>query len=328
MVPSMALDEAPAQSKPQTRVLVIRGGAIGDFILTLPAIRLLREGIPNNHLEVLGYPGICDLAVTAGLADSVRSLEHRSFAPLFAHGGTIEESLAGWFGSFNLVISYLYDPNGIFRDNLQRAGVRTLIEMPHRVQPGAGHAAEQLARPLERLAFFLEDPAPRLPVPDAARPANRVVIHPGSGSATKNWPVENWAAAGRDLLKNFPGLQLALVTGDAERERGITGTILAGWQGLDFEHWDGLPLTQLAQRLAAASAFLGHDSGVSHLAAACGTPCLLLFGPTDPAVWAPCNPGTEVLQAPEGDFSRLSVDSFLRHAIPFISGKIRSHSAM
>lgn len=324
----MAVGEAPTQSKPQPRVLVIRGGAIGDFILTLPAIRLLREGIPNNHLEVLGYPGICDLAVTAGLADGVRSLEHRSFAPLFARGGTIEESLAGWLRSFNLIVSYLYDPNGIFRDNLQLAGVRTLIEMPHRVQPGAGHAAEQLARPLERLAFFLEDASPRLHLQDQSRCGSRVVLHPGSGSTTKNWPVENWATTGRDLLNAFPDLLLTLVTGDAERERGITDTILAEWQSLNVEHWDGLPLPQLAQRLASAAAFLGQDSGISHLAAACGVPCLLIFGPTDPAVWAPRNPGTQVLQAPDGDFSKLPPESFLQSAIPFISGKIRSHSAM
>jgi len=67
------------QTRP--RVLVIRGGAIGDFILTLPAIRLLREGLPNPHLEVLGYPGIASLATAAGFADAVRSIEHGAMAP-------------------------------------------------------------------------------------------------------------------------------------------------------------------------------------------------------------------------------------------------------
>ena len=62
-------------------VLVIRGGAIGDFILTLPAIRLLRENIPNAHIEVLGYKPIVELATAAGLADATRNLEHASMAP-------------------------------------------------------------------------------------------------------------------------------------------------------------------------------------------------------------------------------------------------------
>ena len=78
------------------RVLVIRGGAIGDFILTLPAIRLLKEGIPNCHLEVLGYPGIADLALTAGLADHTRSLGHRHFAPLFAPGAPVQPEIADY----------------------------------------------------------------------------------------------------------------------------------------------------------------------------------------------------------------------------------------
>ena len=80
----------------QPRILVIRGGAIGDFILTLPAIRLIRESIEDAYIEVLGYPGITDLAVTAGLADAVRSLEHRSMAPLFAKNAAIDEAVGDY----------------------------------------------------------------------------------------------------------------------------------------------------------------------------------------------------------------------------------------
>jgi len=54
--------------------------------------------------------------------------------------------------------------------------------------------------------------------------------------------------------------------------------------------------------------FLGHDSGISHLAAAAGANCILLFGPTDPAVWAPQNDNARVIRAPDGDLRRLDVD--------------------
>ena len=53
---------------------------------------------------------------------------------------------------------------------------------------------------------------------------------------------------------------------------------------------------------------VGHDSGISHLAAAAGAKCILLFGPTDPAVWAPLNENAQVIHAPEGDLERLDVD--------------------
>ncbi|MEY4485358.1 MAG: hypothetical protein RL693_2810 [Verrucomicrobiota bacterium] len=306
----------------QPRVLVIRGGAIGDFILTLPAIRLLRENIPQAHLEILGYPSIIALATAAGLADSTRQLEHSGMAKLFVPNVALDEALMSYFRSFNLVVSYLYDPDGYFRGNMERIGVKTFLEASHRVEANQGHAAEQLAKPLESLAMYLDDPAPRLmfetdPVSRLARPV--VVLHPGSGSLKKNWPVERWIQTARKLHQAHPDHQLAVVTGEAELERGITAQMLAGLEDLDFLHWDQLPLTELARRMTGSRAFVGHDSGISHLAAACGLPCLLFFGPTDPATWAPRNEAVEVFIAPEGDLSMLdgfagwtAIQAFLR----------------
>jgi hypothetical protein len=77
-----------------------------------------------------------------------------------------------------------------------------------------------------------------------------------------------------------------------------------------------LPLTELAARLARCRLFLGHDSGVSHLAAAVGTPCVLLFGPTEPAMWAP--PGAHVRVVRRGPaLGALVVDDLLAAAAPF-----------
>jgi ADP-heptose:LPS heptosyltransferase len=293
------------------RVLVIRGGAIGDFILTLPAIRLLRASIPGAHLEVLGYKPITELAVAAGLADATRNLEHASMAKLFVPNAVLDGELHDWLSSFNLVVSYLFDPDGILRANMERTGVKTFLDCPHRVLPGEGHAAEQLARPLERLAMFLDDPAPGI-APGAGLPVSQgrpvLAIHPGSGSLHKNWPVEHWIAAGKHLTTDFPHLRLALITGEAEQERGITAQVVEGWRGIDFLHWDHLPLTELASRLCQASGFIGHDSGISHLAAACGVPCLLFFGPTDPFTWAPRNAGVRVFKEPSGDLAQLSFE--------------------
>lgn len=300
----------PGKSKP--RVLVIRGGAIGDFILTLPAIRLLRGHIAGCHLEVLGYRPIIELAVAAGLADATRHLEHASMAKLFVPNANLDEELTAWLQSFNLVVSYLYDPDSIVRANMERIGVKTYLDCPHHVLPGRGHAAEQLARPLEKLAMFLDDPAPVIAVPTSSEIAQEkplLAIHPGSGSLRKNWPVERWVEAGRQLADAFPHLRLALITGEAEHERGITAQMLTGWSGLDFLHWDQLPLVELASRLAQCAGFIGHDSGISHLAAACGARCLLFFGPTDPATWAPRNAGVQVFTEPTGDLEKMPFET-------------------
>ncbi len=310
-------------SKPPPRILVIRGGAIGDFILTLPAIKLLRESIAGCHLEVLGYPGIIDLAVTAGLADAARSLEHRTMAFLFAKGATIDEALCDYMRGFNLVVSYLYDPDGFFRENMERIGVRTFIEASHRVEEGRGHAAEQLARPLEKLAMFLENPAPSLGLParEGDATARLVAIHPGSGSVRKTWPIKNWVRLGHEIAHAFPQARLCLVTGEAEQDRGLTHEISAAWSELGALHLDGLPLPDLAVRLASCRAFIGHDSGISHLAAACGTPCLLFFGPTDPMTWAPRNAAVEVHRAPDGDLTSLEFAVGWASVRGFLAGK-------
>lgn len=301
------------------RVLVIRGGAIGDFILTLPAIRLLREGIANCHLEVLGYPGIADLALTAGLADAVRSLGHREMAPLFAPGAPVNESVTDYLQSFDLVVSYLFDPDGHFRGNLERLGVKTLIECPHRVQPDGGPAAAQLARPLERLAFFLDDPAPRLMGGAAAveSASGLFVLHLGSGSESKTWQATNWLQVLQAVRRQFAErTRFVVITGEAEAERGLTLALTeAEWAALPIEHWHALPLTELAKRLqnltAEGARFLGHDSGIGHLAAAVGLPCLLLFGPTDPTIWAPQNERVQVVKSPTDKLADLPVQAVL-----------------
>ena len=282
---------------PPPRVLVIRGGAIGDFILTLPAIRLLRETIAGCHLEVIGYPAIAELARTAGLADSVRSLEHRTMAPLFAKTAPIDEMLAEHLRSFNLVVSFLYDPDGHFRASMERVGVKTLIECAPRVQNDGEHASKQLAKGLEKFAMFLEDDLLQKPIfPSSTERSGKIIIHPGSGSEKKNWPLEHWLR----LADDFPATDFVFITGEAEEARGVKIP--------KHTNWHSLPLSELAARFTACSAFLGHDSGISHLAAACGVPSLLLFGPTDPAVWAPPQPWVQILREDSHDLSALSYE--------------------
>src|SRR5262250_1511814 len=95
------------------KILIIRGGAIGDFILTLPAIAALRQQFPQAHIEVLGYPHIIQLAVAGGLVDRAQSIEARALAGFFARHGELSEDLADYFSEFDLILSYLFDPDRI-----------------------------------------------------------------------------------------------------------------------------------------------------------------------------------------------------------------------
>jgi heptosyltransferase-2 len=114
-----------------------------------------------------------------------------------------------------------------------------------------------------------------------------IFVHPGSGSARKNWPRDNWLS----VIKKLPP-PVALIVGEAEQRIWDEQT-LAGCDALVLR---SPPLETLVTLFSAARLFLGHDSGVSHLAAACGARCVLLFGPTEPARWAPPVPTVRVLR--------------------------------
>ncbi len=294
------------------RILVIRGGAIGDFILTLPAIKLLRENFPDAHLEILGYRHIIALAEGRAYADAVRSIEYGPMAGFFVPRSVLAPDLVEYFASFQQVVSYLFDPDGFFEANLRRAGVKNLLPAYAKIDDSE-HAARQLARPLQSLALYLEDHAATVhPIAEdhafadellGENDAPLIALHPGSGSPRKNWPLENWIALGTSLLARHPQPRLLLIGGEADHTQ--LDALTAAWRGAPVLLARDLPLPHLAALLARCRLFLGHDTGISHLAAAAGAPCLLLFGPTDPAVWAPANPYVSILLAHDSDLAAL-----------------------
>ena len=296
------------------RILVIRGGAIGDFILTLPAIKLLRENFPGAHLEILGYRHIIALAEGRAYADATRSIEYGPMAGFFVPRSVLAPDLVEYFASFQQVVSYLFDPDGFFEANLRRAGVKNLLPAYAKIDDSE-HAARQLARPLQSLALYIEDHAATVhpSAEDAAfadeflgaNDAPVIALHPGSGSPRKNWPLENWIALGTWLLARAPQPRLLLIGGEADHAQ--LDALTAAWRGAPVLPARDLPLPHLAALLARCRLFLGHDTGISHLAAAAGAPCLLLFGPTDPAVWAPANPHVSLIAAPSGDLAALPI---------------------
>jgi len=291
------------------RILIIRGGAIGDFILTLPALQMVREAFPDAHIEMIGYRHIVALAEGRYYADAARSIEYAPLAGFFARRGSLDEELCEYFAGFQQVISFLFDPDGIFETNLRRSDVRNFLSAYVKVDDSA-HAARQLARPLESLALFLESPAATVFPSEEDRTFAAdffsteteppIAIHPGSGSARKNWPLARW----RELIARLPG-RILLAGGEADHS---TLDVLTGEFPSRVLPARDLALPRLAAILAECRSFIGHDSGISHLAAAAGTQSVLLFGPTDPDVWAPANPNVRVIRAPGGDLERLGVD--------------------
>ena len=163
------------------KILVIRGGAIGDFILTLPAITALREALPETYLEVLGYPVVAELARTAGIIDAFHPIDARPLAGFFARNGKLDDKTAARFESAAIIVSYLYDPDEIFKTNVLRTTKAQFIQARHRPDEREDiHATRVFLEPLEKLAIYDADPIPRLRLHENAPKSGTIAVHPGS----------------------------------------------------------------------------------------------------------------------------------------------------
>jgi len=280
------------------KILIIRGGAIGDFILTLPAIAALRQQFPDAHLEVLGYPHIIQLAQAGGLVDRVQSIEARALAGFFARHGDLAGDLVDYFSEFDIILSYLYDPDDIFKTNIARCSPAQFVVGPYRPnEMEKVHATKVYLRPLERFAIFEADHLPRLSLNSQPASVKQIALHPGSGSEKKNWPEAKWANLLQHLVQSTD-YNLLLIGGEAEGERlqrlaaalPITRTRVA----------QSLPLTELAWMMQPSTAFVGHDTGISHLAGALGLPGVVLWGNTAEEIWRPPHQQIVVLKNPGG----------------------------
>jgi heptosyltransferase III len=296
------------------KILVVRGGAIGDFILTLPAISALRATFPDTHLEVLGYPNVAELAKAGGLIDAFRSIEAGPLSRFFARNAKLDPAWSEYFESFNLIISYLYDPDEIFRTNVGRTTKAQFIQGQHRPDENAKvHATSVFLKPLEQLAIFDPDPIPRVTVPNGETfllPGTKwIAVHPGSGSERKNWPAAHWSKLLK-WIETSTDRNILLIGGEAEGER--VENLARILDANRFRRAERLPLAHLAALLSQCELFIGHDSGISHLAAAVGCRALILWGPSSRAIWQPNSERVQVIEASEGNLEQLAVDDVIQ----------------
>lgn len=279
----------------------MRGGAIGDFIFTLPVLRALRDCWPDACIEIVGYPHVANLALAGGLVSKVHSLDRAGIARLFAHNLSPDEQLRDFFASFDVVISFLHDPDGVVQTNLLSMDVDLIYRSP--VSPQI-HAVDHLLKALESMAIYESGVAPSLSLDEATREAGRrwladagvaqaaVAIHAGSGSPRKNWPLDRFFDVSCALLSN--GLRPFFVLGEADH--AIEPLVRSAATKLG-PVLSGKGLLEVAGILSCCAGFVGNDSGVTHVAASVGIPVVSIFGPTDPVLWAPRGLRVRVLRA-------------------------------
>jgi ADP-heptose:LPS heptosyltransferase len=224
------------------------------------------------------------------------------------------QTLAPYFSGFDLIISFLRDPDGWFERNLSSLGPRFFAIGPPILEDV--HASRQFLDSLKPLGITPANTQSHLQVtPDQEARGSRLLqsllpkrtrplfaVHPGSGSPKKNWPVQHFSEVA-DWVRTELKLEIVLVTGEADE--AVRTRFLDCLKPPKPVQLHRPRLGQLVAVLNQCRLLLGNDSGVSHLAAAVGIPVLALFGPTSPRVWRPLGTAVKVLSFPEANPERV-----------------------
>jgi len=306
------------------RIIIIRPGAIGDTLLTLPAIAKLRQhyedpqhpAYPQRpHITFVGNAAVLPVLLASGLVDEAYDYDERRWGALFATSGMRNQELRELLQQAERVICLLRDPDGIVMRNLSAAGVQRIAIAPGRPPEGKRfHVATYLAETMG--VRFFADERFILPLHVAPKKTTRrhtVAIHPGSGGAQKCWPTTSFAAVITHLWRQGTPITLLSGPADAPRLQDVLHYLPADIKKHTLRILDNLPLLEIAQHLLSCSHYLGNDSGITHLAAMLGIPAIALFGPSDPAVWHPIGRYVDVIHNP--DLEHLSVHSVIERLL-------------
>ena len=138
------------------KILFIRGGALGDFIVTLPTLRLLRQRWPDARIELLGHPRLAEIALHRYYLEDIRSVNHGPLSAFFMPRAVLDPVWMDYIGAFDLVLSYFYDPDGLFLHNLERCQPEQILTYSPRVPEHFGRpAARHFAGMVEPLGLAL-----------------------------------------------------------------------------------------------------------------------------------------------------------------------------
>ncbi len=262
---------------------VFHTGALGDFVLVWPLIRALAHAFGRVNV-VADSEKAAVAARWIGRPGEIipHDIQRRAFTRLWTGQPADAANIAT---EARLVINAVADPQSP-AGAAWEAGARTMFPAARLVSIGAPGSVSRLAAWSE---FGVQEWGG---VPAQLNPIGPIVCHVGAGSAAKRWPLKLWAELRATVASSGP-MGVRFIAGEVEAERFSSG------ERQDFFSLDGRicdSLTELASVVHTARAFIGADSGPTHLAAQLGITTLALFGPTDPNIWAPIGPAVRVLR--------------------------------
>jgi ADP-heptose:LPS heptosyltransferase len=302
------------------RILLIRRRYLGDLVLLGSVLRNLRLHWHQAHLTVLteaAYAGVLSLqpdingALTfptsaTGWLSFVRALRRARFTHVLDFDNTDKTALvtrltgapiratynrelipfrhAGWYTHTAKVTNAFYDSHHITETYLALPAALGVPIVSREVMLRPHH--EDLAELTPLLGGDLKHP-------DTPRYHKRVLVHPGSRSEHRIWPLERFANV-CDRLQDELNLQVFVTAGF--REKKLVESIKSQAHSYLMIPEPPKTIGALAALMSQFDAVLCHDSGPMHVAAAVGTPVVALFSSQNATIWRPLGPGHTVLQ--------------------------------
>lgn len=296
----------PNNKSSVNRILIIRPGALGDVIVTLPVFEAIRNYFHDAQIEIMGYSSFLEIVNGRFYADTISRFDDAEISSLFMENSRIPASLTKRLKGIDLVISFVADEEKIMVKNLRTYGVRNVVHYePFPSEGEKVHMIDHLLKCLDLLGIPYANRIPKIFLKNEDIlsgenfvkknmfiPGKKLVaLHPGSGSRKKCWPIDCYDKL-ISWLHTVKDVQVLLISGYADtgiveelRVRGNDVFVLA----------DSLPLSVLSAVINQCDFFVGNDSGITHLASAVGTPTIAIFGPTDPDIWGPRGKRVKIL---------------------------------
>jgi heptosyltransferase-3 len=252
-------------------LLVINGGALGDFILSLPAMIGLRKYLQHHIFIGVTKFIYYDIIKDTNIFDIFFDINSRVFIPLFT-GDKLPPELR----NISEAVLWLTNADNI-REMLEREGAHPVITIST-VPESTVHAARFYLQKLSKHYPLIIPENLNEMFPVSAIGKKYILIHPGSGSPDKNWSIQLFKKVA-SLLSQITSYPIRFIVGPTEKEGGLPDLLS------DHELIKPPGIDQLITLLKDGALYIGNDSGVSHLAAVLGVFSIVLYKTTDPAVW-------------------------------------------
>ena len=321
------------------RILIVRQhDQLGDFLLSTPVFRALRNRFPSAYVAIVARKYTAALAQNNEFIDTVIPFyEHgtdwrlkslRYFRQQIRAGydlaivlNTVSHSLTS-----DLIARFSNAPYILGPEHLPFSGTKTNF-FYNLISPCRDGRINQSERNLDIVRYIgadTEDASENITLLQSEKEWAKdhlramgwdgrkklVAVHPGAGKIPNRWPVENFVAVAEKLVEE-KNVQIFLTWGPAEEDLGARFSSLAKFHIISTTENN---IRRFAALLASADLLLCNDTGVTHVGAAVGTPLVAVFGPTDPEQWKPVGERIIAVRGKDGVCSSVSTDSVLKKA--------------